>query len=47
MLELRDSSVRARDRISEFRAAVKSLDFVSASVLDAVARFKISEGEGK
>ncbi len=47
MLELSDSSVRARDRISEFRAAVKSLDFVSASVLDAVARFKISEGEGK
>ena len=46
MLELSDSSVRARDRISEFRAAVKSLDAVSVSVLEAVARFKIDGGEG-
>ena len=45
MLELSDSSVRARDRISEFRAAVKSLDSVSVSVLEAVSRFKIEEGE--
>ena len=44
MLELSESSVRARDRISEFRAAVKSLDAVSVSVLEAVARFKIDEG---
>lgn len=46
MLELSDSSVRARDRISEFRAAVKSLDAVSVSVLEAVARFKIDGGGG-
>lgn len=46
MLELSDSSIRARDRISEFRAAVKSLDAVSVSVLEAVARFKIDGGEG-
>lgn len=46
MLELSDSSVRARDRISEFRAAVKSLGAVSVSVLEAVARFKIDGGEG-
>ena len=45
MLELSDSSVRARDRISEFRTAVKSLDSVSVSVLEAVSRFKIEEAE--